>query len=139
MVLHQDVAKIGQTALLLGAFAVKARILVRRRGDGLEKLEEQSPQKARSGGMDGRPIRSEGGRKSQVELSQRRIGQPPHRPQRGVPRDARLDVHLREQRPACPSPPHRSLAIRLRQSSKNHAGTTNTSSSSGLFFSSLLG
>ena len=94
MVLHQDVAKIGQTALLLGAFAVKARILVRRRGDGLEKLEEQSPQKARSGGMDGRPIRSEGGRKSQVELSQRRIGQPPHRPQRGVPRDARLDVHL---------------------------------------------
>ena len=85
MVLHQDVAKIGQTALLLGAFAVKARILVRRRGDGLEKLEEQSPQKARSGGMDGRPIRSEGGRKSQVELSQRRIGQPPHRPQRVLP------------------------------------------------------
>jgi hypothetical protein len=31
-VLHQDVAKIGETALLPGAFAVKARILVRRRG-----------------------------------------------------------------------------------------------------------
>ena len=33
-VLHQDVAKRGETALLSGAFAEKARILVRRRGVG---------------------------------------------------------------------------------------------------------
>src|ERR1700752_1644009 len=64
---------------------------------------------------------------------------PPHRPQRVVRRDARLDVDVREQRRArYILAPHRSLAIRLAQASGNHARTTNTSNLSDVFFSSLL-
>jgi hypothetical protein len=51
-----------------------------------------------------------------------------------------LDVDVREQRSARPIlAPHRSLAIRLSQASGNQARTINTSESSALFFSSLLG
>src|ERR1700677_2407018 len=47
-------------------------------------------------------------RKPRVELSQSRVRQPPHRPQRMPRRDARLDVDIREQGPARPIlAPHR--------------------------------
>src|SRR3984957_5588955 len=41
-------------------------------------------------------------RKPRVELSQSRVRQPPHRPQRMLRRDPRLDVDVREQGPARP-------------------------------------
>ena len=73
------------------------------RADRIEKLQEQARQKAlrRDGRAPDPLVRC---RKPQVELSQRRIGQPPHRPQRVLRRDARLDVHVREQRPLVPRP-----------------------------------
>ena len=138
MVLHQDVAKIGQTALLSGAFAVKARILVRRRGDGLEKLQEQSPQKAlRRDGRAPDPL----GRRPKTSG---RAQPAPHRSAAASPAAGASSGCAPRRPPTRTAPrlslaPHRSLAIRLRQSSKNYARATNTRSSSGLFFSSLLG
>ena len=66
-----------------------------------EKLQKRGPQEAlrRDRGTPDSLVKC---RKPRVELGQRRIGQPPHRPQRMVRRDARLDVDVREQRPARP-------------------------------------
>jgi hypothetical protein len=64
-------------------------------------------------------------RNPRVELGQRRIGQPPHRSQRVLRRDARLDVDVREQRPTRPIlAPHRShpesLMTSLSESDENN-------------------
>ena len=107
------------------------------RPDRIEKLQKRGPQQ---------PLRRNGRtstglvkrRKRSVEIRQRRVGQPSHRPQRMLRRDPRLDVDVREQRPTRPIlASHRSLAIRL-DNPTNHAKRRNTSDFSGDFFSSLL-
>ena len=76
------------------------------RADRIEKLQKRSSQKAL--GRNGRaPDPFVKRRNPRVEFAQRRIGQSPHRPQRVLRRDARLNVDVREQRPARPIlPPH---------------------------------
>ncbi len=78
------------------------------RADRIEKLHKRGPQQSlrRDRGTPNSLVKR---RKPRVELGQRRVGQPPHRPQRMVRGDPPLDVDVREQRPARPIlAPHRS-------------------------------
>ena len=69
------------------------------RADRIEKLQKRGPQQSlrRDRGTPDPLVKR---RKPRVELSQSRVGQPSHRPQRMVRGDPRLDVDVREQRPA---------------------------------------
>src|SRR6202034_2436774 len=69
--------------------------------DRREKLQNRSSQKPlRRDGRTPDPLVKR--RKPRVELSQSRVRQPPHRPQRMLRRDPRLDLDVREQGPARP-------------------------------------
>src|SRR3984957_19827387 len=107
------------------------------RADRIEKLQQRGPQQPlRRNGRTAAPLVKR--RKRSVEIRQRRVGQPSHRPQRMLRRDPRLDVDVGEQRPARPIlASHRSLAIRF-ANPRNHTKRRNTSNFSGDFFSTLL-
>ena len=99
------------------------------RADRIEKLQQRSSQKAlrRNRGTPDPLVKR---RKPRVEFSQSRIGQPPHRPQRMVRPYPRLDVDVREQRPARPIlAPHRNPRIAYAQASANQTRSINTSQS----------
>src|ERR1700726_2107961 len=83
------------------------------RADRIEKLQQRRPKQAlrRNGRAAKRLVKR---RKRPVEISERRVGQSPHRPQRMPGRNTPLDVDVREQCPTRPIlAPHRSLANHL--------------------------
>ena len=107
------------------------------RPDRIEKLQKRGPQQPlrRNGRTSAGLVKR---RKRSVQIRQRRVGQPSHRPQRMLRRNPRLDVDIREQRRPRPIlASHRSLAIRL-DNPTNHAKRPNTSDFFSDFFSSRL-
>ena len=107
------------------------------RADRIEKLQQRRPQQPlRRDGWTPDPVVKR--RKPRVELSQSRVRQPPHRPQRMPRRDARLDLDIREQGSARPIlAPHRPPRI-ASPTPQNHAENQNSRTFPRHFFSSLL-
>jgi hypothetical protein len=109
------------------------------RADRIEKLQKRRPQQTLR--RKSTAVRFD--RKAPKTLGRVRPGprsSVAHRPQRMLRRCPRLQVNVREQRPARPTlASHRPLAIRQPTAQQNHATTTNTSIPAPHFFSTRLG